>query len=167
VKRDYWISVLLTGGRRNQVAEAQWQHIDFDKETWHFPEPKGGVERAYTIPISKYLLKRLQKRKVENIGLDPDSLWVFPSARAESGHLSIPRNDKQGLPLAHTLRHTYRTHSLLAGVADIESHLLMNHKPYGVNYDYITRSVTIEHLRTAQEKITAHLLSCFGIEQKV
>ena len=164
VKRDYWLSVILTGGRRNQIAESLWQDLDLDKGTWHFPQPKGGVERAYTIPISKYLIARLRKRKAENDKLFPGSPWIFPSAKAQSGHLSIPRNDKQGLPLAHTLRHTYRTHSLLAGVSDIESHLLMNHKPDGVNYDYISRSVTIEHLRMAQERITSHFLSCFGIE---
>lgn len=147
---------------RSQIAESEWEHIDFKKATWHFPKPKGGTERAYTVPVSKYLLGRLQGRREQNHELYPGSKWVFPSEKSRSKHLSIPRNDKQGLPLAHALRHTYRTHSLIAGVSDIESHLLMNHKPDGVNYDYISRTVTIEHLRGAQEKITSHFLKHFG-----
>jgi integrase len=163
IKRDYWISVILTGGRRSQIAESEWEHIDFKKATWHFPKPKGGTERAYTVPVSEYLLDRLQRRREQNDELHAGSKWIFPSEKSKSKHLSIPRNDKQGLPLAHALRHTYRTHSLIAGVSDIESHLLMNHKPDGVNYDYISRTVTIEHLRGAQEKITAHFLKHFGV----
>jgi integrase len=162
IKRDYWISVIRTGGRRSQIAESEWEHVDFKKATWHFPKPKGGTERAFTVPVSQYLLGRLRKRREQNNELYPGSKWVFPSEKARSKHLSIPRNDKQGLPLAHALRHTYRTHSLIAGVSDIESHLLMNHKPDGVNYDYICRTVTIEHLRGAQEKITGHFLKYFG-----
>src|SRR5258706_5563025 len=81
IKRDYWISVILTGGRRSQKAESEWEHIDFGKATWHFPKPKGGTERAYTIPVSKYLLGRLQKRKGQNDALYPGSKWVFPSEK--------------------------------------------------------------------------------------
>jgi integrase len=171
VKRDYWLSIILTGGRRSQIAESKWEHIDFTKGTWHFPKPKGGTDRAYTIPVSRHLLDRLKAAQDRNAKEYAGSPWVFPSAKSTSKHLSIPRNDKQGLPMAHALRHTYRTHSLIAGVSDIESHLLMNHKPDGVNYDYISRAVTIEHLRVAQEKITAHFLRCFegdaGKQQKV
>ncbi len=165
VKRDYWISVLLTGGRRNQIAESRWEHIDLENGLWHFPKPKGGEERQYTVPVSQYLLDRLKARKAENAKLYPKSPWVFPSEKSNSGHLTIPRNDKQGLPMAHALRHTYRTHSLLAGVSDVHSHLLMNHKMEGVNYGYISRAVTLEELRTAQEKITAHFLKHFGITE--
>lgn len=167
IKRDYWISVLLTGGRRNQIAEARWEDVDLDGGLWHFPKPKGGEERHYTVPISKYLIERLKRRKEENAKLFPKSPWVFPSEKSTSGHLTIPRNDKQGLPMAHALRHTYRTHSLLAGVSDVHSHLLMNHKMEGVNYGYISRAVTLEELRTAQEKITAHFLKHFGLAEPV
>jgi integrase len=164
IKRDYWISVLLTGGRRNQIAESRWEHIDLENGLWHFPKPKGGEERQYTVPVSEYLLDRLKARKEENAKLFPKSPWVFPSDKAISGHLTIPRNDKQGLPMAHALRHTYRTHSLLAGISDVHSHLLMNHKLEGVNFGYISRAVTLEELRKAQEKITDHFLVHFGVK---
>ena len=50
-KRTYWLAVLLTGGRREQVAESRWDHIYFEAKTWHFPKPKGGSASRYTIPI--------------------------------------------------------------------------------------------------------------------
>ena len=46
--------------------------------------------------------------------------------------------------------------------------LLMNHKPPAqerISFGYITREVTMETLRDAQEKITAHFLGYFDIER--
>jgi integrase len=164
VKRDYYIAVLLTGGRRNQMAEAQWEHVDLDHGTWFFPKPKGGKERAYRVPISQHLVDVLKRRKDENEELVPGSPWVFPSERKQGAHLEKPRDDKRGLPLPHALRHTYKTHSLIAGIREVESHLLMNHSIGGANAGYISREVTLEdHLRPAQERITAYFLRQFGV----
>jgi len=165
VKRAYWLAVILTGARRNSVAEARWTDIDVDRGLWHFPNPKDGPERRFTVPLSRYLIERLRNLKKADEILHPGSEWAFPSSVSKSGHLTIPRNDKQGLPLSHTLRHTYRTHSLLAGVSDVHSHLLMNHRMAGVNYDYISRQVTVEELRAAQERVTEHFLRHFGVTQ--
>ena len=67
------------------------------------------------------------------------------------------------LPMSHSLRHTYRTHSLLAGVSDLHSHLLMNHRIEGVNAGYISRLVAMPELAESQEKITRHFLKLFGV----
>lgn len=166
VKQVYWLSVLLTGGRRNQVAEAQWEHLDLDKATWLFPKPKGGSLRKYTVPVSAWLVDQLRELKPKTGQLYPNSPWVFPASRLEDNHIQRPRNDRQNLPFAHALRHTYRTHALIAGVTDLECHLLMNHRVPGVNAQYITRAVTFDHLRVAQERITEHFLKCFGVNGK-
>ncbi len=127
-------------------------------------QAKGGTERAYTIPVSQHLMGVLKTRKEENEDLTPGSPWVFPSERKNGDHLIKPRNDKNGLPLPHALRHTYKTHSVIAGVREVESCLLMNHRMPGVNFDYISREVTIEgYLRPAQERITAYFLRHFGL----
>ena len=143
VKQAYWIAVLLTGARRNSVAEARWEDVDLEQRRWHFPKPKGGEELRYTVPMSRYLVDRLCELKIQTDSLYPNSEWVFPSDKSDCGHITLPRNDRQGLPMSHALRHTYRTHCLLAGVSDVHSHLLMNHKLEGVNYSYITRAVTL------------------------
>lgn len=165
VKRSFWVAVILTGGRRNSVAEARWSDIDTDGALWHFPNPKGGEEMRYTVPISRYLLDRLAELREHNSKVFPKATqeWVFPSDRSVSGHMTFPRNDKQGLPMSHSLRHTYRTHSLLAGVSDLHSHLLMNHRIEGVNAGYISRLVAMPELAESQEKITRHFLKLFGV----
>ncbi|MCC6394779.1 MAG: integrase family protein [Bryobacterales bacterium] len=165
VKRTYWLAVLLTGARRNSVAEARWSDINLEEALWHFPNPKGGEEMRYTVPISRYLLDRLKELKEHNANVFTGERmeWAFPSDRSKCGHLTFPRNDKQGLPMSHSLRHTYRTHSLLAGVSDLHSHMLMNHRIEGVNAGYISRHVAMPELAESQEKITRHFLKLFGV----
>lgn len=163
-KRTYWLTVLLTGGRREQVAESRWTDIDFEAKTWHFPKPKGGSARRYTIPISDFLVERLKELREYDAAAHPKNPYVFPSDRSDVGHMTKPRNDRQGLPRAHALRHTYRTHGFIAGVPREMMWLLMNHKPPAqerVSFGYITREVTMETLRDSQEKITAHFLRHF------
>jgi hypothetical protein len=53
------------------------------------------------------------------------------------------------------LRQSYRTLGQVAGVSDVDMHLLMNHSFPGVNAGYITRSkLMADHLRQQQEKIS-------------
>lgn len=163
IRRTYWLAVILTGARRTSVAEARWIDVDLDNARWHFPLPKGGEQRRYTVPISRFLLDRLRELKATTEQLFPGTEWVFPSEEAQCGHTTKPRNDRQGLPMAHSLRHTYRTISLLAGISDVHSHLLMNHRLQGVNYNYISREVAIDDLAESQEKITKYFLKAFGV----
>ena len=59
-----------------------------------------------------------------------------------------------------TLRQTYRTVGQIAGSADLDMHLLMNHSVPGVNAGYITRSKLLaDHLRKQQETLSSLILS--------
>lgn len=53
VRRDYQLVVLLTGLRRMDAATIRWEHVDFAARTLHRPNPKGGRDRAFTIPLSR------------------------------------------------------------------------------------------------------------------
>lgn len=165
VKELYWLCVALTAGRRNQIASARWQDIDFKAGTWTFPPEnvKGG--KGYTIPVSEWLLVRLKEARGDKAETD----WVFPATRvrghkvSQSGHLDNPRNNVQGLPGPHALRHTYRSMAVIARIPDLEIRLLLNHTPRDVSEAYITRAVTLDHLRKAQEEMTAFMLKAFGL----
>ena len=67
VRRDLNVLLLLTGLRSEDARTIRWEHVDFDKGTLHRPKPKGGVDRAFTIPLCSYLLAVLAKRKLDNV----------------------------------------------------------------------------------------------------
>jgi hypothetical protein len=86
--------------------------------------------------------------------------WLFPSD-APSGHVEEHKEDRAKV-LSHwgnDLRQSFRTLGQVAGVSDLDCHLLMNHSIQGVNPGYITRSKLIaDHLRQQQEKISQLIL---------
>lgn len=81
VRGDYQLLTLLTGLRKMDAATIRWEHIDLEEGTLRRPNPKGGEERAFTIPLSSECLKLLERRRRQNreLFLDGDGGWVFPT----------------------------------------------------------------------------------------
>ena len=51
VLRDYYLVCLFTGARAMEVARMSWADVDLERGLVHFPEPKGGAKKAYTIQV--------------------------------------------------------------------------------------------------------------------
>lgn len=81
VRGDYQLFVLLTGLRRMDAATVRWEHLDKAARTLRRPNPKGGKDRAFLIPLSGVCLDILERRRRENRDLYPqgDGGWVFPT----------------------------------------------------------------------------------------
>jgi integrase len=80
VRRDYNMVLLLTGLRRMDAATMRWDHVDLKARALHRPSPKGGKERAFTVPLSTAAVEVLRRRQAEN-GAFPggDAGWCFPT----------------------------------------------------------------------------------------
>lgn len=209
VRRDYNLVVLLTGLRRRDAASIRWEHVNLTDEpiesrVWHAakqawedvkiapysllrPSPKGGPERAFTVPLSRELVKLLTRRRDENgtMGRD-DGGWVFPARALKSDkergepcytcrdlgmpphakgavvHISEPKEDGEVLVGPHRLRDTYTT--ALAEIKDpalspYVIDVLTNHAPPrgSVTAGYI--GVDVEALREPQERVSRYLMA--------
>lgn len=178
VRRDINLLLLFTGLRNEDARTIRWEHIDFDKGTLHRPKPKGGTDRAFTIPLAAYVLAMLAKRKLDNvIQFGNDKGWVFATFDAigtvthivearRTGYVEDAETGKMHkkttAPTPHRLRDTFATACLEAGVGMLETKVLMNHSlPAGsVTEGYMRPS--LEHLRAAAEKVAAFLLAKAG-----
>lgn len=181
VKRLFWLIVLLTGGRREQMAAARWEHIDFDlqkkrdrepsKPRWHFPDENAKAGRGYDIPVAPFTVKLLGAWKAyveKEYPIAQQCQFVFPSAKSSEGHLKKPRNERQGLTeTAHPLRHTFRTQGLAVRLSKTEAKILMGHKLSGGEMDerYITRSDAVEKVRPQQDAMTARYTKLLGLTE--
>ena len=147
-----WLTMLLAGLRCGDARSMRWEHIDPDGVLF-VPSPKGGPDRSFRVPLPRLLLQELERVRQETAPLE--SAWVFPSPASKSGHLEEMRRT-DGFPYApHQMRHTYRTAALEAGVDLQTIVMLMNHRPAGVTWGYVTREHLLGHMREAQEKIAA------------
>ena len=163
IRRDLQKFILLTGMRRTATVTARWEHFDRERKLLFVPDPKGGEERAFWLPLSSYLADMLDGRQSENEITYCGSPWIWPADSA-TGHVIEPKENKRGLPSPHMLRHSYATFAKAAGLNELDIGLLMNHKLPGVTSGYIHEASLLEHLKACQERVTAHILALAGQE---
>lgn len=157
IRREFHLMTLLSGSRPTALKNVRVEHIDFRNRLLHIPKPKGGVKKAFDIPLSRPMIRCILRSIRAGRILYPDQaeFWLFP-ADSDSGHLIEHKEERDVLTKwGNDLRQSYRTLAQAAGVSELDIHLLMNHSLPGVNAGYITRdSLLRDHLRRQQERIT-------------
>jgi integrase len=173
VRRDWNLVALFTAARRNDVKAMRWEHIDLERGTIHFPEPKGGARNAYTIPVAAFVLDVLRRRRAENRAeFSDDRGWVFPIIHATEGvtHIRQPAEMRyvdgkkvRVLPSPHMLRRTWITAA--DGIVPLKhSELLANHTDLRMrNRSHDRYNIPDEEaLRDAAERVAMFLLEKAG-----
>jgi integrase len=173
VRRDLQRFLLFTGLRSLDARSVRWEELDLDAATLHRPRPKGGEERAFTIPIAPFVVDLMCARRADNAArFGNDGGWVFPT-RNRAGRLvhvveakqqrTIEGKKRRHLPSPHRLRDTFACAAHEAGVHPLDLKVLMNHAlpaADDVTMGYIRPS--LEHLRASVEAVADFLLERMG-----
>jgi len=151
--------MLLSGMRRTSACEARLEHLS--DGCLHVPNPKGGTNRAFDLPLSGPLKDLLSHRATEAPRIDRKTKWLFPSD-SKSGHVTeVAQHELNGLT-GHALRHVFSTLAVESGVPLLELKYLLNHAASNVTMGYI--HVGPEHLQPYQEKASRHILERLGLQ---
>jgi len=187
VQAAYLQVALLTGARREEVAEMRWADLDFQ---WRKIIIRDKVEGERTIPLTPYvagLLRDLKRRndtppaewrilhgkRIKNdLEAWEPSPWVFASKTAASGRLQEPRIAHNralrdaGLPsiTIHGLRRSFGSLSEWCEVPAGIVAQIMGHKPSATAEKHY-RVRPIDLLRQWHERIEAWILTEAGVEQ--
>jgi integrase len=169
IRREFHFLSLLTGSRPGALKSIRIEDIDFKRRILHIPKPKGGVDKAFDIPMSHAIMKAVIRALRVGAEMYPvqSFYWLFPSDSA-SGHITDTKEDRSVLSKwGNDLRQTYRTLAQVAEVSELDIHLLMNHSLRGVNAGYITRDKLLRgHLRKQQERISSLISASFGNQDR-
>lgn len=155
VRRALWLTLLTTGLRSHDARSMRWDAIDADG-VLTVPCPKGGEDRAFKLPLTRFLLQHLE-------ALPRTSAFVFP-ASSKAGYVAELRRGKDFSQAPHALRHTWRSFAIEAGVDLQLVMVLLNHRPPGVTWNYVTRANLTGPMRDAAERVVSVLLSYRGRE---
>ncbi|WP_421934365.1 integrase arm-type DNA-binding domain-containing protein [Phenylobacterium sp.] len=165
IRREFHLLTLLTGSRPTALKHIRIEHIDLRQRIVHIPKPKGGVRKAFGIPLSRPMIRCMIRAMRLGRTFYPEQaeFWLFP-ADSVSGHLIEHKEDRDVLSKwGNDLRQSYRTLAQVAGVSELDVHLLMNHSLPGVNAGYITRDRLLSgHLRKQQERISQVVMDSLG-----
>jgi len=181
VQRDGLMLALYTGLRSEDVRTVRFENVDWKARTLRLPDPKGGEDAAFSIPLSPTAFEILKRRKHDNARSElfsphgGDNGWAFPalvvgedkaSGQNAKGGVGPISDLRQQVSTAsgyarfpredvHTLRRTYLSIAQEVGVSELDQHVLSNHSfgSRNVNETYVAQSAS--HLAEVAAKIDA------------
>jgi integrase len=132
-----------------------------------------GDSPPFVLPLSAHLIELVKRSLALSDEFHHGSPWLFPTRSADGREIIAtqvvreravpPKDDKRpgipGVETGHILRHTHATIAKAAGVDDMLASLLSDHKVAGIRGVYVHDRALFPQLLSAQEKVTAHILS--------
>lgn len=156
----YLQSLLLTGGRTNELTGVRWEDVDFQ---WSKLTIRDKMEGLRVIPLTPYLAHLLA-------ALPRRNEFVFSSPSAASGHLTDPHDANYrvcaatGLNISlHGLRRSFASLCEWIEVPSGIAAQIQGHKPSGVREKHYIRR-PLDLLRMWHVKIEAWILEQAGIQ---
>jgi integrase len=170
VARKAIMLLLLTGARRNEITQARWEHVNWDKRTLLVPLSKSGKPRAIALNAQAMAVLR-------SVEPGDGSAFIFPAPKTgrPSPSLYFPWQRirvRAGLPdlRLHDLRHSFASFLVNNGVSlyVVQGLLGHAHARFTQRYAHLTPDTLLEAAETVSGVIAPHLNGAFadGVESQ-
>lgn len=143
---------MLTGARKAEVTELEWDRVNMEAMTWFLPDPKN--HNPVTFPLSEQARAIIEQRPKINE-------YVFANFHSKSGHACKPINimrellEATGVKISmHDLRRTFTAIAAECGIELWKTKLLLNHKmKHDVTINNYTQTDDLRYLQPEIQKI--------------
>jgi hypothetical protein len=162
VRREFHLLTLLSGSRPDALSKARWSDLKLKRRALDIPEPKGGARRAFSIPLSREMLKCLIRVRKHGRILAPrrSQDFIFPSPDGKSGHLVVWHEDRAVLSKwGKQLRQSYVIAAETLDISERTLKRLLNHQTQDVTMGYGDRDRMWPRLILEQQRLSAHFSS--------
>lgn len=126
----------LTGVRREEALQAEWQHVNLETGLWWLPKTKSGRGRYVTLNAAAVALLDAQPSR-------DASAWVFPGRGGDKPINNVRKTMERALTAAglphiriHDLRHGYASLAVNAGATLYEVQHLLGHASPQISMRY-------------------------------
>jgi integrase len=164
VARKAIVLLLLTGARRNEITQAKWEHVDWDRKTLLVPLSKSGKPRA--IALNAAALDVLRSVRAEE---GCPYIFPAPTTNRPSPSLYFPWHRirvRAGLPdlRLHDLRHSFASFLVNKGVSlyVVQGLLGHAHARFTQRYAHLTPNTLLEAAETMTGVVTSRAAHAAG-----
>ncbi|WP_108462315.1 site-specific integrase [Devosia naphthalenivorans] len=155
VAADAVLLLLLTGGRRNEITQAEWKHIDWRKKTLLVPRSKSGKPRKITLSGQAVALLKGIKRTKGNPYIFPTEATGRPSPSLYGPWDRIRKRAGLADVRLHDLRHSFASFLVNTGVSIYVVQDLLGHTQLRTTQRYA--HLSDDTRRDATEKAAAFI----------
>ena len=159
IRREFHLFTLLSGSRPDALSQAEWTDLDMKRRALRIREPKGGPDRAFSIPLSREMLRSLARvrRKGRTVAPRQVGKFIFPSPGSARGHLVEWKEDRAVLSKwGKQLRQSYVIAAESLDISERTLKRLLNHKTQDVTMGYGDRDRMWPRLLEEQGRISRH-----------
>jgi len=155
--------LMLTGQRRNEVAEMKWVEVSQDDATWIIPKERTKARRAHLVPLSGPALAMLEScpRMGEYVLSSDGRTHVGGFSKGKQAldtYLSATGEPMEPWRL-HDLRRSCATHMVeRLGTRELVVERVLNHAPKGVTATVYIHTAYAAEKREALDKWAAELM---------
>ena len=156
--REFFALSLHTGTRRQSLLTMRWDDVDLARATWTIPAHWSKHGDEVLVPLTVEATALLSEMKTRRGA----SVWVFPSSRSSSGHITEPKKawarllkaaGIEGLTI-HDLRRTFGSRLAESGASGAVIAAAMGHKSLQSAKPYLHLQVDVvrQHMERASVK---------------
>ena len=159
-------TLLLTGARKNEILQAKWDDVDFEKALLHLKETKSKKPEFKALSDEAINILNSLPRVVGNP-------YIFPSPRLEGDHLKDIRNpwsrilERAGIKdcRIHDLRRTFLSLMVNLGIPILVASKAAGHHSVTVTEQVYAR-LKNEPIRDAVGKVSGKIVDIVALKRK-